>query len=86
MASRQILCEPKCIKVAREAALDPEAVAEGETARIVSGYAMKEFRCDLCNALIAVGDACHAVTFMTAEQAGHPEWEHDFVQPAPSPS
>lgn len=80
MAKRVILCEARCIKVAREAALDPEAIAEGEEMRAVSGHAKKEFRCDFCNDLIAVGDMCHAVTFMTAQQAGHPLWEHDFVQ------
>ena len=83
MASRQVLCEAKCIKVAREAAQDTEAIAEGEQMREVYGAAVKEFRCDFCNDPIMVGTPCFAVTFMTAAQVPHPEWEGDFVLPLP---
>ena len=50
-----------------------------EEVKKVSGEAITQFRCDLCNRLIEKGEYCIARSIIGYGQIYRP-WEHDFVK------
>lgn len=72
---RQTIACEECVPYWRTVAKDPRVAADGESVTVVTGKALRNYRCDDCNAELERGSVCYAVGVIGKGQNPRTGWE-----------